>query len=107
MKNPDNRISENEKLNGAVTIARYTKPGSFHLNLKEAEPATAEQKTAYEIGQVTGVQTCGSSDLSDPRRAVSCSALRNVASIVSTVAINVAISACLSAASCVLLFSLS
>ena len=45
MKNPDNRISENEKLNGAVTIARYTKPGSFHLNLKEAEPATAEQKT--------------------------------------------------------------
>ncbi len=43
MKKP--HISEAEKRSGDLTIGRFTRPGSFHLNIKDMEPATEEQKT--------------------------------------------------------------
>lgn len=38
-------ISEAEKATGAVTVHKFMKPGSFHLNIKDMELATEEQKT--------------------------------------------------------------
>ncbi len=42
-------ISEAEKLTGELTIKKYMKPGSFHLNIQDMEPATEEQKTQRVI----------------------------------------------------------
>ena len=39
------KISEAEKRTGEVTIGKFMVPGSFYLNIQDAEPATQEQKT--------------------------------------------------------------
>lgn len=45
MNTKKNPISEAEKQTGAVTVKKYMKLGSFHLNIQDMEPATEEQKT--------------------------------------------------------------
>jgi oligopeptide transport system permease protein len=42
-------ISEAERRTGAVTIRHFSKPGSFHLNVQDAQPATEAQKTQRVI----------------------------------------------------------
>ncbi len=48
--NPNkNVISQQERETGAVSVRMFNKPGSFHLNIKDMEPATEDQKTQRVI----------------------------------------------------------